>query len=438
VQGLTEAETVAALNLLINDTAPGSDEDAARREALAKAFAARAVPDSLRWTVNQVLAFDPPRLRQRWQEHQQAEESAAEQYAANPPVNFSALSGARVVRRLGPALYLLRLPNGETVLLAASRRLKNGARLRRLLAVETERPKPDRSKGDLVDELTDQPRMFTEISAKEAKHRVAERAPALARLRDLERQGGEMTRAVAADLARQDTLTREVNAVISPRLLPQGPHPAPTAFVRKVRRVAKSYSRQQYYRYALPVTGKRQVDAVLKGHLDERKAEVQALLRSTGVGRGRVRANTDRIAFTGFTASPRLLSIRFEELRDTGGAHPNTTYASFVFDMNSQKHLPLSDLFTDETAALKVLSELASRRMTLALDGAVFPEGVAPKSANFSVFVLDGADLLFTFPPYQVASYAQGAQTLRVPLCHPRLLPLLSPALLEALAARHP
>ena len=59
-----------------------------------------------------------------------------------------------------------------------------------------------------------------------------------------------------------------------------------------------------------------------------------------------------------------------------------------------------------------------------------------PKPENFAVFVIDGADLVFTFPPYQVASYAQGAQTLRAPLCHPRLLPLLSPALREALAAQ--
>ena len=435
VAPMTEAETVAALNLLVNDTAPGSEENDARRAELSKAFTANLVPDTLRWTVSQVLSFDPPRLRQRWQEHQQAEESAAAQYAANPPVNFTALNGARVLRRLGPA-YLLRLPTGETVMLESSRRFKSGTRLRRLLAVETERPKPDRSKGDLVDELADQPRMFTEIFPREAKRREAERAPALARLRDLERQGGEMTRAITADLTRLDTLTREVNAVISPRLLPQGRRPAPASFIRKVRRVAKSYSRQQYYRYALPVTGKKHVDAVLQSHLDERKAEVQDLLRTTGVGRGRARANTDRITFTAYTGSPVLLSVRFEDLRDTGGAHPNTTYASFVFDMQRQARLTLADIFTDEPAALKILSELAARRMALVLDGMTFPEGMTPKPENFAVFVIDGADLVFTFPPYQVASYARGTQTLRVPLCHPRLLPLLSPALRAALAAQ--
>jgi hypothetical protein len=431
---LSEAEVLSGLNVLINDTAPGSDDYAGRRAALAPAAQAANLPQPLRWTVSQVLAFDPPRLHERWQNRQEAQENAAALYAANPPENFNALKGARVLRRLGPALYLLRLPGGDTVLLNSTRRLKNGTRLKTLLAAERLLQQPDKAKGDLVDELADQPRTFVEISRQEAKRRESLRAPALAQLKSLESQSGETERAVAADLARLDTLTRDVNAAISPRLLPQGQRPAPAMLIRKVRRISKSYSRDQYYRYALPVTGKAQVDAVLKAYLGERKAEVQDLLRSTGVGRGRMRANTDRIAFTAYTASRRLLSFRFEELRDTGGAHPNRAYASFVFDMQRQARLSLADIFSDEPAALKILAELAARRMELALDGAVFPEGVTPRPANFAVFVLDGADIVFTFPPYQVASFAQGSQTLRVPLCHPRLLPLLTPGLLEALA----
>jgi len=239
---------------------------------------------------------------------------------------------------------------------------------------------------------------------------------------------------VAADLARLDAMTRDVNAVIGPKLLPQGPHPTPTSLIRTVKRLAKSFSREQYYRYALPVTGLPKVDAALLAHLDERRSEVQALLKSTGIGRGRARANVSRIAFSACTASPALLSIRFEEMRDTGGAHPNTTYASFVFDLRTQSRLTLADLFTDTQAALAVLSTLAETRLTLALDGLLFPEGFTATANNFSIFVLEGADIVFTFPPYQVASYAQGTQTLRVPLFHPRLAPLLTPRVKEALA----
>ncbi|MDR3640839.1 MAG: RsiV family protein [Humidesulfovibrio sp.] len=431
---ISETEVLSSLNILVNDTVPGSDDFEAKRAALTPVVKAPGLSPDLRWPLAQVLAFNPPRLRERWQHRLEAQENAAALYAANPPENFAALNGSRVVRRLGPVLYLVRLPGDDTVLLSSNRRFKKGARLKHLFVYEQLRPLPDKSKGDLVDELADQPRAFVEITRQEAKMREAERAPVLARLKGLEAQGGELERAVAADLARLDTMTRDVNAVISPRLLRQGSPPAPTVFIRKVRRIAKNFSRPQYYRYALPITGKAQVDAVLKGYLEERKTEVQDLLHTTGVGRGRARANSDRIAFKAFTASKRLLSVRFEELRDTGGAHPNMAYATFVFDMQRQARLGLVDIFTDTPAALKILSELATRRMEMVLDGTSFPEGLTPKPQNFSAFVLDGSDLVFTFPPYQTASYAQGPQTLRVPLCHPRLLPLLAPGFLQALA----
>jgi len=420
----------------VNDTPPASEAYDAKRAELAPAAAAPEIAEDLRRVLTSVLAFDPPQLRQRWESHEKAQEQAASLYAANPPVDTKALEGARVLRRLGPALHLVRLRSGETVFLATPRKFKKNARIKGLYVLERQRPQPDAAKGDLVDELADQPRVFAEISRQDARELEARRAPALAELRRLQSQGDALERGVAADLARLDILTRDVNAVIGPKLLPQGPRPAPTSLIRKVKRMAKSYSREQYYRYALPVTGLPQVDASLKAFLDERRAEVQDLLKSTGIGRGRARANVDRIAFTAHTASPALLSIRFEEMRDTGGAHPNTTYATFVFDLRTQAQLKLADIFTDTPAALAVLSQLAEARLTLAIDGLAFPEGYAPTPANFSVFVLDGADLVFTFPPYQVASYAQGAQTLRVPLFHPRLAPLLTAKLKDALAAQ--
>jgi hypothetical protein len=432
---VSEPAVLNGLNALVNDTLPASDEYEAKRKILAPALNSPALTDGVRRVLAQTLAFDPPRLRQRWEDNQKAQADAASLYAANPPVDTRALEGARVLRRLGPALYLVRLPSSETVFLASARKFKKDARIKGIYVLERLRPTPDASKGDLVDELEDQPRTFAEITRQEAKELQERRAPALAELRRLESRNAELERGVASDLARLDTLTRDVNAVIGPKLLPQGSRPAPASLIRKVKRMAKSYSREQYYRYALPVTGLPKVDAALLAYLDDRRTEVQSLLKSTGIGRGRARANVDRIAFQASTASNRLLSIRFEEMRDTGGAHPNTTYASFVFDLRTQSRLALADIFTDTPAALAVLSQLAETRLTLALDGLLFSEGFTATANNFSIFVLDGADIVFTFPPYQVASYAQGAQSLRVPLFHPRLAPLLTPKLKEALAA---
>ncbi|MDO9632999.1 MAG: RsiV family protein [Humidesulfovibrio sp.] len=453
-QPATDALSVARrLNVLVNDTDPASPDFARLRAELVQSAAAQTsaggqpLPGDLRLAISRVAGFNPPQMRERWQRYQQALDSAAALYAEHPPVDTNALNGAKVVRRLGPALYLVRLPGGDTAFFSTpldARRLKIGTKLRGILAVEKPRPKPDKAAGDLVDELDESARTFVAITREEARKITAERAPVLARLKELEAERAKFQRSIDDDLASLDSLARDVNAVISPRLLGLSGHGgpgldeshAPERLVRQVKRLSHTYSPVQYYRYTLPVTGKKQMDAALRGYIDGRKKDVQDLLRTVGVGRGHARANVDLVAFKSFTASEDLLSVRFEASRDTGGAHPNQSFASFVFDARNQKLLGLGDLFQDLPAALNLLSELATRRMELVLDGHVFPEGLAPKVENFSVFVIDGQSLVFSFPPYQMASYAEGPQTLRVPLAHPRLLPLLSPKLLEVLGAR--
>lgn len=445
------------LSVLVNDTDLSSPDFARLRAELVQTGASQSfasgqpLPGDLRLAISRVAGFNPPNMRERWQRHQQALDSAAALYAEHPPVNTDALSGAKVLRRLGPSLYLVRLPGGDTAFFStplSARRLKIGSKLRGVPAVEKPRVQADRAKGDLVEELDEAGRSFVAITRQEAQRIKAERAPVLARLKDLEAERERFQRSVDDDLASLDSLARDVNAIISPRLLGLSGSSSPTydesdarharsaRIVRQVKRLSHTYSPVQYYRYTLPVTGRKQMDAALSGYIEGRKKDLLDLQRAVGVGRGRARANVDLVAFKSFTASPRLLSVRFEASRDTGGAHPNQSFASFVFDVEHQSVLGLGDLFRDLPAALGLLSELAAWRMELVLDGHVFPEGFAPKAENFSVFVIDGQELVFSFPPYQMASYAAGPQTLRVPLCHPRLLPLLSPRLLELLGAR--
>jgi hypothetical protein len=120
-------------------------------------------------------------------------------------------------------------------------------------------------------------------------------------------------------------------------------------------------------------------------------------------------------------ASPHFVSYRFDIYEDTGGAHPNVYYKTFVFDRRS-KEVPLSALFMPGSDYLTILSRKATASITEELQNRrggthdpLFAEGLAPKEDNFQNFVLDGETLRLFFPPYQVASYAAGTFEVSIP-----------------------
>lgn len=142
--------------------------------------------------------------------------------------------------------------------------------------------------------------------------------------------------------------------------------------------------------------------------------------------------------------TPAFISVRESGSSDTGGAHPNPVQATFVFDRKAGKLITLDDLFADPDAARKAMANFAHDRllkkfmtdapkpgegspdairawkanMLQMLDG-----GTKPTTVNYSVFVVQaGANqnapspgLTLIFPPYQVAAYVYGTQTVEVP-----------------------
>jgi len=123
----------------------------------------------------------------------------------------------------------------------------------------------------------------------------------------------------------------------------------------------------------------------------------------------------------------------------TGGAHPAPIIAAFNVHGGDAKLTAITDLFTDPTAGLQALSA-ESRRQLEARNEARLREttadknlasalkdmrdwverGTGPTAANFGVFLVDGLEakaigLTLIFPPYQVASYAEGMQQIEVP-----------------------
>lgn len=142
--------------------------------------------------------------------------------------------------------------------------------------------------------------------------------------------------------------------------------------------------------------------------------------------------------------TPAFISVRESGSSDTGGAHPNPVQATFVFDRKAGKLIALDDLFADPDAARKALANFAHDKllkkfmanapkpgegspaairewkanMLQMLDG-----GTKPTTVNYSVFVVQaGASqdapspgLTLIFPPYQVAAYVYGTQTVDAP-----------------------
>jgi hypothetical protein len=149
------------------------------------------------------------------------------------------------------------------------------------------------------------------------------------------------------------------------------------------------------------------------------------------------------LVFEVASRTPRLLSVREKGLMDTGGAHPRPLIGTFVFDMQAKKLLSLDDLFNDPAKTRIQLAAFARRALYAKLldkvpggdktppkvraewqanmRGMIDP-GTAPTPANFSHFLINSGSLdqsmslTLVFPPYQVAPYVYGVQTVDVPL----------------------
>ena len=124
-------------------------------------------------------------------------------------------------------------------------------------------------------------------------------------------------------------------------------------------------------------------------------------------------------------SSPRTGSYIFTIYMDTLGAHPNGFFKTYTFDATTGAPLALKDLFAPGTDYLGMLSSQARAKLPEVMgkqfaDAAYIKEGTTPEEKNFSNFFFDNADFVVLFPPYQVAAYAAGPQTLRIPVAQIR------------------
>lgn len=119
-------------------------------------------------------------------------------------------------------------------------------------------------------------------------------------------------------------------------------------------------------------------------------------------------------------ASARSLTVTYEVWTYTGGIHGNSDVITLSYDVESGQRLFLEDLVVATDTALERLSAYCSRVLTSTLgedlDEEMLRNGTAPDLDNYAGFSLFPAGLRIHFQPYQVASFAAGAQRVDVPL----------------------
>lgn len=105
---------------------------------------------------------------------------------------------------------------------------------------------------------------------------------------------------------------------------------------------------------------------------------------------------------------------------DTLGAHPNTFYRTFTFDLATGAELDIASLFLPRSDYLRRLSAISQFELAKSLgefaDVEYIAQGTGPDPLNYQSFVIEDGNLVLLFPPYQVAPYAAGSQEVSIPL----------------------
>ncbi len=126
------------------------------------------------------------------------------------------------------------------------------------------------------------------------------------------------------------------------------------------------------------------------------------------------------IDYEEYQFSESVISLKFIISDYTGGAHPNTYFQTYTFDLAQETVIGFEDLFLEGANPLATIAPLAQQQLTETMGEFADPqwitEGTGENPANYQSFVLTEDSLIVLFPPYQVAAYAAGPQQVEIPL----------------------
>ncbi len=122
-----------------------------------------------------------------------------------------------------------------------------------------------------------------------------------------------------------------------------------------------------------------------------------------------------------YTNDPYFSYVFFTSM-NTGGAHPNNTIKTFVYQKEEKKVITISDLEQKNPNLLSILSEESRKLLRenpkiehTKLGEEMLLEGTKPTLDNFQNFAFTKDGMLIFLEPYQVAPYAEGSFRILIP-----------------------
>ena len=161
-------------------------------------------------------------------------------------------------------------------------------------------------------------------------------------------------------------------------------------------------------------------DITITEYLNAARRDFMTNFTEYGLGYSSVANWELNITYGEFRFSEDIVSIQFNIYEYSGGAHGNIYFETFTFDLANQKILNFDDLFQEEFDPLVTIAPIVQADLETQLgdmtDSQWIQDGTGSNPNNYRNFIITGESLIFLFPPYQVAAYVAGPQSVTIPL----------------------
>ncbi len=109
-------------------------------------------------------------------------------------------------------------------------------------------------------------------------------------------------------------------------------------------------------------------------------------------------------------------SVSFEVYQDMGGAHPDTWYKTFNYDMVHGRPITFADLFAPGVDPLNAIFPIVEQKLSAEMGmPAPVTESDGMDPAHYQSFAITGTDLVFFFSRGELMAGAAGEHTVHVP-----------------------